>query len=351
VILLAIALSTAALPSPLNPLTAVPPLGARAPTEAEGVAHRVLTNELVRVRVDRTGRPFAVGVAQRLVVLGKGDYVFSIPAPVRDVVAGRGSESMPGQRLATIIWSGFNPGRKVLAANARLNVPEAAPALPLRIGANDGTITVTNVTPARAATFTAAAQAAPLARYLDSVRRALLRGQPVPVGTATIAGEARPASAAIEAPIRVTGTVGGRRVAATLGDGHPLALTVPRGDGTVALRAEPVPPLRLAAPPRGAASWRASGASGAALLARAQAVLLRIARVRQYDAYLADPDQLGRAQTAYVYRSGTPPRTAAPRPAPDAGTEDGGAPLAVSVAIAVGCVALLAAGLAAWARS
>ena len=82
--------------------------------------HLVVTNERVRVRVDRTGRPFAIGVDQRLVVLGKGDYVFSIPAPVRDVVAGRGSESTPGQRLATIVWSGFNPGRKVLAANARL---------------------------------------------------------------------------------------------------------------------------------------------------------------------------------------------------------------------------------------
>jgi len=346
---LAIALATVALPSPLNPLTETPPVGGRATTEAEGITHHVLTTERVRVRVDRRGSPFDVRVGQRLVVLGKGDYVFAIPAPVRDVVAGHGSESTPGQRRATILWSGFNPRRKVLVADARLRTREAAASLPLRVTAADGTITLSNVTAARAGTFTAAAEAAPLARYLDSVRAALARGRPVPFGTAEIAGEAKPQSASVEAPIRVTGTVGGRRVDATLGDGHPLRLTLPRGDGTVALRAEPVPPLGLATPPHGASTWRAAGVDGTTMLARAQAVLLRIARARQYDAYLGDPDPLGRAQTTYLYRTGTRP-AAAPRVATAAGGDDATSVLG-TVAFAVALVAAAVGGLAIWARS
>jgi hypothetical protein len=347
---LAIALTTIALPSPLNPLSATPPVGGHVTTEAEGITHHVLTTERVRVRVDRRGRPFAVRVGQRLVVLGKGDYVFAIPAPVRDVVAGPGSESTPGQRSATILWSGFNPDRKVLVADARLDPPAAAPSLPLRVTARGSTITIENVTPVRAGSVTAAADPAPLGRYLDTVRTALTRDRPVPFGTAEIAGEAKPHSVSVEAPIRVTGTIGGRRISTTLGDGHPLRLTVPRGDGTVALRADPVPPLALATPPAGASTWQASGLDGRELLARAQAVLLRIARARQFDAYLGDPDPLGRAQTTYVYRTGVP-AAAAPPVATATGGDGGATSVLGPVAIALAAALAAVGGLAVWARA
>jgi hypothetical protein len=153
----------------------------------------------------------------------------------------------------------------------------------------------------------------------------------------------------VEAPLRVTGTIGGRRVDTTLGDGRPLRLTVPRGNGRIALRADPVPPVGLASPPAGASTWRAANADGTTLLARAQAVLLRVARARQYDAYLGDPDPAGRPQTTYEYRSGTRPRAAAPVAAGAA--DDGGSSAFGTVAVVLLVAAAGVGGLALWARS
>jgi len=347
--LVAVALATVALPSPLNPLSTEPPVGGRPLVEVEGIIHRVLTTEEVTARVDERGTPFAVRARQRLVVLTKGDYVFIVPAPVIAVDAGPGSESSPGQRRASILWSGFNAGRKVLVADARLRPREAAKVLPLRVEAKGSTVTISNATPIRSSTFTATPQVAPLARYLDAVRAATLRGRLVPIGTTTISDDPKPTHDSVEAPLHVVGTVGGRRVDVVLGDGRPLRLTVPRGDGKIDLRAEVVPPSRLLTPPGGAGSWAAATVDGPALLDRAQAVLLRIARVRQYDSYLADPDPRGNAQTTYVYRSGRRP-VAAPRAAPVADDEAGTA-LVRGLLVGLGGAAALAAGLAVWARS
>jgi len=345
----AVALATVALPSPLNPLSTEPPVGGRTLVEVEGIIHRVLTTEEVTARVDERGTPFAVRARQRLVVLTKGDYVFIVPAPVIAVDAGPGSESSPGQRRASILWSGFNAGRKVLVADARLRPREAAKVLPLRVEAKGSTVTISNATPIRSSTFTATPQVAPLARYLDAVRAATLRGRLVPIGTATISDEPKPTHASVEAPLHVAGTIGGRRVDVVLGDGRPLRLTVPRGDGKIDLRAEVVPPSRLLTPPGGARSWAAATVDGPALLDRAQAVLLRIARVRQYDSYLADPDPRGNAQTTYVYRSGRRP-VAAPRAAPVADDEAGNA-LVRGLLVVLGGGAALGAAAVVWARS
>ena len=346
--MLAIALATVALPSPFNPLSPTPPLGSQPPLDNEGVIHRVETDERVRVRVDPRGRPFDVRARQRLVVLDKGDYVFVVPAPVVDVLPAPGSESSPGQRRTSILWSGFNPRRKVLAADARLRAREAAPALPIRVETSGDTITVENATAVDAATFTAGAAARPLARYLDLVRTAVSRERLVPIGTADISTAAKPATQSIEAPLRVRGTVGGRRVDTVLGDGRPLRLTVPRGNGKVDLAVDPVPPTGLLTPPDGARSWAAAGTDGRRLLERAQAVLLRIARTRQYDAYLAAPGPRGTAQTTYEFRSGipraAPPAAQAEPPGEDDGLRNG---------LLVAAVALVAAGgaVAVWARS
>ena len=347
--LLAVALATVALPSPINPITPEPPLGGRPALELEGgIIHQVRTTEEVTVRVDERGAPFDVRVRQRLVLLTTGDYVFVIAAPVASVEPGPGSESSPGQRRGSILWSGFNAGRKLLVADARLRTREAASSLPLRVETRGGTVTISNATAVRTSTFAATAQAPPLAHYLDVVRSAVLGGRTVPVGTAELADEPRPTRSPVETPLHVVGTVGGRKVDAILGDGRPLRITVPRGTGPIALRTEPVPPLRLLTPPRGAPSWAAADVAGGALLERAQAVLLRLARMRQYDMFLGDPDPRGGAQTTYLYRSGRRP-AATPRAAPEA-SGGGGSPLS-ALLFALGGAAALAAGLVVWARS
>jgi hypothetical protein len=350
VILAALALATVALPSPVNALSPTPPFGGPALTETEGgLVHRVQTTEHVTARVDAQGRVFAVGVHQRLVVFDQGDYVYYIPAPVIDVLAAPGSESMPGQRRNFILWSGFNPRRKVLAADARLRPVDAAKLLPIRIETDGDRIVVRNATRIGAGTFTADAVAPPLARYLDSVRAAVSDGRPVPQGTAVVRGRVAPASAAVEAPLHVTGTIGGRHVNTTLGDGRPLSLVVLQGNGKIDLRIAVVPPTRLLTPPNGAAAWAASRASGRTLLARANAVLLRLARARQFDSFLADPDPRGGAQTTYVYRTGQPSSLGAERPIATA--TDAGRSAIWNAATIIGVVAFVGAGLVVWARS
>lgn len=121
------------LPTPLQRLSTQPPLQGGTVIAPEGLRHRVRAVERVNVDVDARGVPFAVVLVDRLTVLDKGDYNFAIPAPVVDVRAAAGSVSQPGQRTGAILWAGFNPRRKVLAAQARLRTSDAARFLPLRI--------------------------------------------------------------------------------------------------------------------------------------------------------------------------------------------------------------------------
>src|SRR5207253_7312200 len=93
----------------------------------------VASTERVRVGIDPDGRPVAVRVRQRLVVAGKGDYQLAVGAPIVDVSRGPGSQSEPGFRVDQILWAGFSPGRKVLAADVRLRAAPAARYLPLRV--------------------------------------------------------------------------------------------------------------------------------------------------------------------------------------------------------------------------
>jgi len=333
-----------ALPSPVQPLSPQPPLGSAPIIETEGIFHRVGATTRVRVRVDRDGRPFAVGATHRLAVRDPGDYSFIVPGPVLDVRAAPGSQSVPGQRRGAIVWAGFNASRKLLAANATLEPRAAGRVLPLRLEVGPRTITLVNATPIAAGVFTADAVAQPLARYLDQVRAAALAGRLIPTGVADLTTRARPAHATVEAPLRVTGTVGGRRVATVLGDGRPLAVTVPRGDGQVALTVEPVAPTRLLTPP--GRSWAASGLGGRELLARTNGALLRLARVHQYDAFLANPDPRGSTAATFVYRTGRPAASAAPPAATDE------SPSALTTALVVAAtLAVLAAGVVVWARS
>jgi len=345
---LVLATMTLALPSPLHPLSPTPPLGGAPLIETEaGVLHRVDATGRVAVGVDRDGRPFSVRVLHRLVVRDKGDYVYAIPAPVVDVQAAPGSESVPGQRRGTILWSGFDPGRKVLAANARLDLAQSAPSLPIRIVPRGNRIVIENATPVRAGTFSAEALVPPLARYLDEVHTAVVKDRAIPIGTATVTTTAVPGSESIEAPVHLRGTVGGRPVDVMLGDGRPLRVSAPRGDGRVDLRVEAVPPLRLLTPPR-AGTWRTARLSGRELLARANGILLRLARMRQYQAFLGNPDPRGSIATTFVYRTGVPPQPVRP---PVAAVSEGGRSWTTTVLLAAGGLALLAVGTFVWARS
>ena len=119
-------------------------------------------------------------VLHRLLLRGKGDYLIVVGAPVEDVRAGAGSDSQPGLRTGQILWSGFSPGRKVLAADAELRAGEASRFLPLRLraaGTGDRySLTITNATTVAQVAYAGKGFPVQLARLLDDTRRESLAG-------------------------------------------------------------------------------------------------------------------------------------------------------------------------------
>jgi hypothetical protein len=288
---LAVAAHLVSLPSPLAPLTGSPPLGGGAHSSGEGVQHRVGSTVRVTVAVDRAGAPFAIRAVQRLDVRRVGDYTFSISAPVARVEAAPGSESTPGQRTGAILWAGFAPGRRVLASAADLQL-DAASSLPLAVEVADGRLTLRNQTAVTTTTFAADAQPQELLATLAGFRRAVATGAPPTGGTAMLTSPVRPVRVRVSAPLGVTGTIGGRRVDLVLGGtAHPLAATFPSGPVRLAVR--PLPASELLHP--------AAGESGRALLARTIRASLELARARQYDTFLGNPDPAGSSRTTYAY--------------------------------------------------
>ena len=94
--------------------------------------------------------PAQIRVRQRLLVRGKGDYQLAIGGPIDDALPAPGSQSTPGLRTDQLLWAGFSPGRKVLAADVLLRPRAAAQYLPVRLrlqGEGDRTVlTVKNAT-------------------------------------------------------------------------------------------------------------------------------------------------------------------------------------------------------------
>jgi hypothetical protein len=320
----------APLPSPLTPLSPAPPLGA-ATSSAESVQHRIRSVVQVHVSVLPNGVPFAVAADQTLLVTVKGDYYLTIGAPLLDVEALPGSESTPGLRSTSIVWEGFNPLRRTLKARAKLTVARAAPALPLRIEVGKGSTTFVNTTGVIVAAYTADADPAPLVSYLRRLRGALSSGRPLPEGTATLRGTARATQAHVAVPLLVDGSVGGRRI-------HALVT----GRLTVPVRGK----ISVSVEPRLPAAGSLTGLSGREALARATRFILTVARLRQFERFLADPDPTGASTTVYLYRSATPRRgPAAVQPAA------GGRDWTTTIAVAAGLLLAAAAGLAVWARA
>ncbi len=321
----------AALPSPLAALSVTPPLGSGASAAAEGVRHHVDSTTRVRVAIDERGTPFAVTAIQRLVVSQPGDYYFTIGAPLTDVAPAYGSQSTPGLRTATIIWAGFNPGKRILAARATLDPVAVAGSLPLEVTVRDGTVTLTNATGITTTAFSADALKPQLETFLAGLRRATRNGVAPTGGGALVTSQPVQTTVRIVAPLHVTGTIGSRRVALRLG-ARPATFPA----GTVRLTAEVLHPA-----PRPPATL-----SGRALLELAVRASLESARARQYDSFLGNPDPSGSSSSSFTYVSST-------RPAPIAAAtprEPGRGTLGVLL-WALGGVAALSAGAVAWARA
>lgn len=285
------------------------------------------------VGIDAAGAPVSVRVVQRLTLHGLGDYTFAVPGPAVDVTAAPGSASEPGLRRGSILWSGFSPGQKTLAARAALRLAAAAPALPARVTITqaDGTVTLrvddTTGTPGLLLAGPADARAA--AAALDATRRTA-RDRPVLHDIYVLAP--RPPKSKRErifAPVRVTGDVrfaGGRRVPvdALLGDRGPHHLVVRvanvSGEPVVRLVVRAVPPSRLLAPPRGSTTWqeavRAHRVDPSRLLELASRARLTTARARDFQTFLVNPDPRGTSSATYVYA--TAPAAVAAQPGPSA---------------------------------
>jgi len=326
-----------ALPSPIAPLSQAPPVGGGATTSAEGVRHRVAATTKVAVSVDASGTPFAVVATQRLQVRRVGDYLFTIGAPVTNVEAAPGSESTPGLRSSAVLWEGFNPGHRRLAATVTLDPDAVAGALPLRITVAGGRTTLENTTETQVTTSSADAPTGALVRYLRSLRAAAAAGVAPTGGGTVITSPLRPERVRVSVPLLVDGTVGGRRVHTILGgSARPSRIVVPAGAVRLAVR--PLPPTELlSAPP---------GTDGRALLRRAALASLEFARSRQYNAFLGNPDPVGSTATAYAYRT-----AARPTPAVLPVVEHHGRDWLRTALVAAGIVAVLAVGTVVWSRA
>ena len=316
-----------ALPSPIAPLSGQPPLAGGAHRSAENVAHSVSASTTVAVAIDRSGTPFSVTATQRLDVRGVGDYFFTIGAPVATVEAAPGSDSAPGLRTASIVWAGFNPGRRTLAARATLDPARASAALPLRVEVSSGVTTLVNETAVTVGTIAADVERAPLLRYYDALRAAKT---PV-AGAAFLTSNPKRATVTVRAPLQVSGAIGARRIS-RLVTGR---LAVP-AVGAVRLTVRPVRP----------AFPKAAALSGPALLARVTTTLLTLARVRQYQSFLGNPDPAGTNATTYRYVTAS-----RPRPVAAAEPVSGGRDWARTMAIVVGAAVAVGAAGVAWSKS
>jgi hypothetical protein len=307
------------LPWPPEVLPRIPPLA----PETSGVLplpprfFRGLDNrERVVVGLDDQGKPHAVRVLHTIVLKRLGDYVLTVPAPVESVTPGPGTESQPGRRENQILWEGFSPGRRVLAAWADLRVAEAAAGLPVEVSVEPGAVTVRNATGVTVPSFSADPDPASLATVNGRVR-ASIRAGIFPEGlNVALRGSTTPERVRIAAPLRVRGTVrvGDERIpfSGRL-DGvrrSELRVPIPDGEPKVDIQVE-TDEIELPRPARRPRD----------LLAQTIALELAYARKRQFDQFLSSPDQTGPSSTKYVLRT-APKATPTAGAGPPSGDED-----------------------------
>jgi hypothetical protein len=320
----------AALPSPVARLSPDPPLGNGATSSAENAPHTVAASTNVAVAIDEAGRPFAVSATQRLDVLGAGDYFFTIGAPVLTVRAAPGSTSIPGMRSQSIIWAGFDPGQRLLSARVTLDTRRVASTLPIRIHTRDDAVVLDNETAVSVDTFIADAPRAPLTAYLEHLRADLANRRPPQQASVPLSSRAVADRVTVVAQFHVVGTVGTTPVEAVL----DRRLRI-RAHGRVDLRVEPLESVPST-----------PGGTGRALLRSAIRTSLTLARTRQFEEYLGNPDANGVSQTVFAYRT-TKPTHAAP-----IATVRHGRPRWLAAVLVVCLIAAAVVGAATvWARS
>lgn len=356
------------LPSPVLPLDSKVPLRTNASTAQLQlpINARMDSRERVLVRTLPAGRVVGVRVVQRLTLTGTGDYFLSVPAPLLDARAAPGSQAEPGFRRSGILWQGFANRRRVLAADAVLDPARAASALPLRLALSatvDGRpleskerrsgrlrleLRLRNTTAVRVPAALGRASRprdvqSIISRLVSQIRRGEVPDQP----TLDVADPIRTRQVVVDAPLVVAGQL---RLSA-----RRLDSAVVRGGSLIRRAGEIVVPFKvvLAAPDRTSATIVVTGSVDEAAFAQASLtaepsataaiagarhgaaadaasrLLLRLARVRQYDAFLANPAPGGSVEAVYRFQT-----TDAPVGAADASAaEDEDSPMLPVLAI------------------
>lgn len=314
------------------------------------VPGRVVNDEKVLIGIAGDGGVRTVFLEQRLDVEGTGDYAIRERGPAREATP-LGAEPPPLTQKGAVVWQGFTPGHRALAARLRLDPQIEASRLPFTVsvsGVADGGriagkgvahVTVRNVSsqPQQLPTGSDAA-AADLAGPLDkalavarapSSARLPSTDDVLPKELSVTAAAQQDSSQAVPlhltGSLRVTGTTArvtgpattptadGASFAGTLGGSAPgtsdTSVTFDvavDGPGTLALDLTAVAALnaRELAPPRGLASWRAWAASSPTAAERKAALDLLVdvaatgARASSYSPYLG-ADMEGTGSTSF----------------------------------------------------
>lgn len=322
----------------------------------------VHNEEVVLVGLAGSGQPTQVEMEQHLTLTGTGDYQVRERGPARRAVAL--AEEPPVTKFGAVVWQGFSPGSRKLAARLTLDPVLERPRLPMRVeasyvaangapaplgpggtvpGAGTVTVRLTNATTQPADLPTAAdATARALAGVLDPALAAARRttsGRLPTAGaglprTLTAVGVAR-VRGSVTVPLRVTGAVrvegttatvsgpgttpvdGGANVTGTLQQTASVVLAV-AGPGRLRLNLHAVGTLdeRALTPPGGAPTWAAWATSSPAAAARRSALDLAVAvaatgaRASSYSPYLG-AGLPGTGSTEFRYSFAEPPQTEA----------------------------------------
>jgi hypothetical protein len=238
----------------------------------------------------------------------------------------------------------------VLAAELELDPRSAARALPLVVRRESGGLVLRNTTRAQAVAFTASARRSQLVPVLRTIRRQAALGAAVGQPSVVVDGPTTGRHLAVEAPLEIRGSAraGGavvQRFRLLLGGPAPAtaAVPIPAGAGFTLVV---TPERRLPELERIPAD-----ATGRELLLLAQSALLRLARVHQYDMFVAPTAGEGFAPTeseaSAVYRYRTVAGTAAPAVVDE---QDDGAGLELVVLVAGASLLLLGGCVVAWAH-
>jgi hypothetical protein len=380
------------LPDPSLPVSISPPYSPGYFVGETRNPGRVTTREKVDVRLDTDGAIQTVGVTQTLAVQGKGDIVFNIPVPATSAVPLPSSQSTPGLRRQSLVWQGFSPGFKLLAARLNLRVLEISPILPFRVRSQTRVggrtligkqraggpvridLQVTDVARTLAHTSVGRADPSDVAGKLDVAWQALRHNRLPPAAPVTIAGRLVSKLTPVTALFTVDGEVsvpgrfdtvqvtGGRvvsrsplrlRFTGLLGRQHDAAHIVVRGHavsaGTPVLRlvARAAPAVEALVPP-GGKGWVDALRRGLVPHNGRQMLELAIQRLSaagytaQFQTFLASPDLAGSSATIYVYRTAP----VAPVPVVAATPKHGGTSTLTIVGIAL--AVLTAGALVVW---